>query len=226
MFQRVSKHHEALGNRGSSEECSCIAFEPPYSSRVRREGEEHARRGTSGVKRIKARVQWTLARLNGLAMGEPETCQGSSEPLARRTGRPRRVCPGLPSAAGKRSAGRQAQDLQARARRAKRSKARVRARAKGKPDKRRGSGESPPRRARAPRTVRTGLSSAAGKAGAKKGPCADRLRRVRSEGTPHVKYTCGAQAAPVRPCTRGIGASLHGSPGCPFLRFLALGTQR
>ncbi len=27
-------------------------------------------------------------------------------------------------------------------------------------------------------------------------------------------------------CTRGIGASVHGSPGCPFLRFLALGTQR
>ncbi len=63
-----------------------------------------------------------LARLNGLAMGEPETCQGSSELLAQRTGRPRRVCPGLPSAAGKRSAGRRAQDLQARARRAKRRK--------------------------------------------------------------------------------------------------------
>ncbi len=79
--------------------------------------------------------------------------------------------------------GRRAPDLQARAGTAKRSKSRVRARAKD-------------------------------------GPCADRLRRGRSEGSPHVKYTCGAQAAPVRPCTRGIGASLHGSPGCPFFRFL------
>ncbi len=48
--------------------------------------------------------------------------QASGGRLARRTGRPRRVCPGLPSAAGKPSAGRRAQDLQARARRAKRRK--------------------------------------------------------------------------------------------------------
>jgi hypothetical protein len=47
-------------------------------------------------------------------MGEPETCEGSSGPLARRTGRPRRVCPGLPSAAGKRSAGRRALGFDAR----------------------------------------------------------------------------------------------------------------
>ena len=79
----------------------------------------------------------------------------------------------------------------------------------GRAGERRGSSEFLPRRAGAPRTVRTGLSSEAGKAGAKKGSGADRLRRVRSEGTPHVKYTCGAR-----------------SPGCPFFRFLSLGTQR
>ncbi len=54
----------------------------------------------------------------------------------------------------------------------------------GRAGERRGSGESPPRRARAPRTVRTGLSSEAGNAGAKKGPSADPLRRLRREGQP------------------------------------------
>ncbi len=216
MFQRVSKHHEALGNRGSSEECSCIAFEPPYSSRVRGAAAAQARRGTRAVKRIKAKVQWTFARRNGLAMGEPETCQGSSEPLARRTGRPRRVCPGLPSAAGKRSAGRRSQGLQARARTGKRSKARVRARAKGEPDNRRGSSESPPRRAGAPRTVRTGLSSDAGVAGAKKGPCPDPLRPAPSagfagaeSGVPFLAVPCFGHAKIRRPSYGGETPVVH-----------------
>ncbi len=64
----------------------------------------------------------------------------------------------------------------------------VRRRDRGEPENRRGSGESPPRRAGAPRTVRTGLSSAAGKAGAKKGPSADPLRRRGVKGT---RRCCG-----------------------------------
>ncbi len=40
-------------------------------------------------------------------------------------------------------------------------------------------------------------------------PCPDPLRQASSEGTPHRYFRCGAQ-----------------SPGCPFFRFLALGTQR
>ncbi len=84
-----------------------------------------------------------IVPLNGLAMGEPETCQGPGGALARRTGRPRRVCPGLPSAAGKRSAGRRAAGLQARARTAKRSKACVRVKDGGKPEK--GGGPVNPR---------------------------------------------------------------------------------
>jgi hypothetical protein len=47
------------------------------------------------------------------------------------------------------------------------------------------------------------------RARAKDGPCADRLRQVPSEGTPHRNSRCGAQ-----------------SPGCPFFRFLSLGMQR
>ena len=102
-----------------------VSLDPSYSSRARGAAEAQARpppalpgeRGgrigaRGGVKRIKAKVR----------EGRAGKRQESSRRSRRRTGRSWRVCPGLPSAAGKRSAGRQAQDLQARVRTAKRSK--------------------------------------------------------------------------------------------------------
>ncbi len=51
-------------------------FDPPYSSRGRRESEAQARSGGARVKRIKTKVQWTFVPLNGLATdGEPRTCK-------------------------------------------------------------------------------------------------------------------------------------------------------
>jgi hypothetical protein len=70
-----------------------------------------------------------------------------------------------------------------RARKGRGKDPRVRRRDRGEPDNRRGSSESPPRQAGAPRTVRIGLSSKAGKAGAKKGPSAGPLRRQGVQGT-------------------------------------------
>ncbi len=67
-----------------------------------------------GVRRQKAKVQWTFAPPNAQAMGEPEHCKGSSGRSPRRTGRPGMVCPGFPSKAGSRSEGRQAPGFDAR----------------------------------------------------------------------------------------------------------------
>ncbi len=59
----------------------CFSFNPPYSSRARHEGKEHARRGAVSVKRIKAKFRATFAPLNGLAMdGEPRACEQEQGP--------------------------------------------------------------------------------------------------------------------------------------------------
>ncbi len=81
-------------------------------SAMGREATPQAR--ATGVRRIQTKLRGSFVPTSGLATGEPETCQGSSGPLARRTGRPRRVCPGLPSAARERSAGRRTPGFDAR----------------------------------------------------------------------------------------------------------------
>ncbi len=125
---RVRGAAEAQARRGTRG-ISCVRArdsDGPCADRLRRVRSE----GTRGVcgRRVRGALSfgsllWVRkVRTPSYGGGCAGESQASGGRLARRTGRPRRVCPGLPSAAGKRSAGRQAQDLQARARRAERRK--------------------------------------------------------------------------------------------------------